>query len=129
MTQPPHDENPAPADYSDAVAADADGAAATEQSPAPVQTHTPAPAKSSGGLPAGIWAALIIGALVLVLLLVFIIQNNEPTQFHYFGWEFTLPLGVSILLAAIAGIIIAAIFGSVRIYALSRQVKRERKRR
>ena len=99
----------------------------SETTPEKAQTPPPAP-KASGGLSAGIWASLIIGALILVLLLIFIIQNNEPTQFYYFGWQFTLPLGVSILLAAIAGIVIAGIFGTVRMFILGRQIKRARKR-
>ena len=136
MTQPNGDyptvpsENPVPEYTSpDTVEQVGETAPKTEAAHTPEKAQTPPPEpKSSGGLSAGIWASLIIGALILVLLLIFIIQNNEPTQFYYFGWQFTLPLGVSILLAAIAGIVIAGIFGTVRMFILGRQIKRARKR-
>ncbi|OFL65263.1 MULTISPECIES: lipopolysaccharide assembly LapA domain-containing protein [unclassified Brevibacterium] len=130
MTQPNGDHSPVPESSSpETVEQAAETAPQQAQTPAQSQAQTPPPAvKASGGLSAGIWASLIIGALILVLLLIFIIQNNEPTQFYYFGWEFTLPLGVSILLAAIAGIVIAGIFGTVRMFILGRQIKRANKR-
>lgn len=61
-----------------------------------------------------VWAALIVGAILLILLLVFVIQNNVSTEFEYFTWHFNLPLGVAMLLAAIAGALIMALAGSVR---------------
>lgn len=80
--------------------------------------------KRSSGVSAGVWIALILGALILVLLLVFIIQNNVSAQFQYFSWQFSLPLGVAMLLAAIAGVLIAGIAGSVRIAVLSHRLKK-----
>lgn len=81
------------------------------------------------GLSGGTWIALILGAVVLVLLLIFILQNNVPAQFAYFGWEFGLPLGVAMLFAAIAGVLITALLGSVRLFKLSRRVRRLEKER
>ena len=75
-----------------------------------------------------IWVALILGALILVLLLVFVMQNNQPVDISYFAWSFSMPLGVALLLAAIAGILIAAIIGTVRIILLGRRLKRAQKR-
>lgn len=80
--------------------------------------------RRSAGVSAGVWIALILGAVILVLLLIFIIQNNVTAQFQYFGWEFSLPLGVAMLLAAIAGILVAGLAGSVRIAVLSRRLKK-----
>ena len=75
----------------------------------------------------GVWVSLILGAVITVLLLVFIIQNNTASQFQYFGWNFSLPLGVAMLLAAIAGVLVAGIVGSVRIFILSRRLKKVQK--
>lgn len=75
----------------------------------------------------GVWVSLILGAVITVLLLVFIIQNNTAAQFQYFGWNFSLPLGVAMLLAAIAGVLVAGIVGSVRIFVLSRRLKKVQK--
>ena len=51
---------------------------------------------TKGGLSGGVWVSLILGAIITIMLLVFIIQNNTAAQFQYFGWTFSLPLGVEI---------------------------------
>lgn len=56
--------------------------------------------------------ALVLGAIILVLLLVFVLQNNTSASFEYFAAEFSLPLGVAILLAAVAGALVMALVGS-----------------
>ena len=75
------------------------------------------------------WIALVLGALILVLLLVFILQNNTSADFVYLGWNFTLPLGVAMLFAAIAGMLVMALFGSVRLFKLGHQIRKFRKER
>jgi len=84
------------------------------------------PAKN-GSRTAGIWIALILGAIVLIALLIFVIQNNTRATFEYFTASFDLPLGVAMLLAAIAGALVMALVGSVRIIQLSFQLRRMRK--
>lgn len=74
-----------------------------------------------------VWAALILGALILVMLLIFIVQNNVSTNFDYLSWSFSLPLGVAMLIAAIAGALVMAMVGSVRIMQLSLEVRKLRK--
>lgn len=81
----------------------------------------------SGGRTAALWISLILGAIVLVLLLIFIIQNNVPAQFEYFTAQFQLPLGVAMLLAAIAGALIMALVGSVRMFQMSWTIRKLRK--
>lgn len=90
-------------------------------------TVAPEPVKPGGSRTAGIWIALILGAIVLVLLLIFVIQNSASTQFEYFGATFQLPLGVAMLLAAIAGALVMALVGSVRIIQMSWEMRRLRK--
>lgn len=83
------------------------------------------------GVSGTVWAALVVGVVVLILLLVFIIQNNVATQFEFLAWSFSLPLGVAMLLSAIAGALIMALVGSVRMFTLShrlRKLERERER-
>ena len=70
------------------------------------------------------WAGLIAGGVVLILLLVFILQNGGKSAFHFLGFDFTLPRGVALLLAAIAGGGIMAVVGAVRIFQLRRAYKR-----
>ena len=84
--------------------------------PAPAVRHS-----RSGGL----WVGLILSALVLLFLLVFILQNGDPVQISFFALEGVLPTGVALLLAAIAGILLVAIPGSVRILQLRRVARRQ----
>ncbi|MEO2095741.1 MAG: lipopolysaccharide assembly protein LapA domain-containing protein [Brachybacterium sp.] len=82
---------------------------------------------SGGGKTATTWIALILGAIVLVLLLIFVIQNNVSAGFQYFGAEFDLPLGVAMLLAAIAGALVMALVGSVRMIQMGWTIRKLRK--
>ena len=81
------------------------------------------------GVTGATWIALILGALVLIMLLIFILQNNVPADFAYLGWAFTLPLGVAMLFAAIAGMLIMGLFGSVQLFKLGRRVRKLEKER
>lgn len=72
----------------------------------------------------GLWGALIALALVLVLLIVFIAQNNASTKIHYFGWVVELPLSVALLTAVAGGILLTAVAGTLRILQLRRRVRR-----
>ncbi len=64
------------------------------------------------------WVGVIVGALVLVLLLVFILQNTRTVKISYFTATGTMPLGVALLLAAIAGVLLAGVVASLRIWQL-----------
>jgi uncharacterized integral membrane protein len=68
--------------------------------------------------------ALIAGAIVLILLLVFILENTESVKITYFGAGFHMPLGVALLLAAIGGALLVGIVGTARIMQLRRSVRR-----
>lgn len=94
------------------------------------QDHAPrvqldeAPKKVKASVAGGAWVALILGALLLILLLVFILQNQHTAELNFLAWQVTTPVGVTILLAAIAGALVMALVGGVRILQLRRQVKR-----
>ncbi|MBO4238902.1 MULTISPECIES: LapA family protein [Pseudonocardia] len=72
----------------------------------------------------GLWAALILSAVVLIFLLVFILQNTEPVAINFLWLTGTLPTGVALLFAAIAGILLVAVPGTGRILQLRRQARR-----
>jgi len=82
---------------------------------------------SSGGRLVSAWVGLVLGALVTILLLVFIVQNSASAEVQYFGWTFMLPLGVLVLCAAIAGALIMALFAGVRILQLRMRAHKARK--
>lgn len=55
------------------------------------------------------WVVLALFAVVLVLLLVFILENSQRVDISYFGAHGHLPLGVALLLAAVLGIVLVVI--------------------
>ncbi|MEE3850674.1 lipopolysaccharide assembly protein LapA domain-containing protein [Gordonia sp. LSe1-13] len=70
---------------------------------------------------------LVIGALITILLLVFILQNLESQRIMLIFWEVNLPLGVSLLIAAIAGALIVAFAGGLRMLQMSRAMRKAKK--
>jgi uncharacterized integral membrane protein len=74
-----------------------------------------------------VWSAVIGGFLILIVLLIFIAQNTESAEFAFFGWNWSLPLGVAILLAAVCGGLIAVLAGAARIFQLRRAAKKNLK--
>jgi uncharacterized integral membrane protein len=72
----------------------------------------------------GVWTGLILSALVLIVLLVFILQNLESVTIKFLGFAGSLPIGVALLLAAIAGLLLVAIPGGLRILQLRRAARR-----
>jgi len=76
---------------------------------------------------AALWSAMIAGFVILILLLVFIMQNTDSTTIHLFGWAWNLPVGVAILLAAVCGGLLTVAAGTARIIQLRRAAKRNLK--
>jgi uncharacterized integral membrane protein len=70
------------------------------------------------------WIGMIAGALVLVLLLIFILQNTRAVKVSYFTLTGTMPLGVALLLAAISGLLLAGGVASLRIWQLRRRIRK-----
>jgi lipopolysaccharide assembly protein A len=75
------------------------------------------------------WVGLIIGALLLVLLLIFILQNDERVRVSFLTVDGRLSLGVALLLAALAGALVVAVPGTARIIQLRRAARTPRKPR
>ncbi|MGE2691755.1 LapA family protein [Mycolicibacterium pulveris] len=73
---------------------------------------------------AALWAALITGFVILIVLLVFIMQNTDTTTIHFMVWEWNLPVGVAILLAAVCGGLLAVAIGTARMVQLRRAAKK-----
>jgi uncharacterized integral membrane protein len=92
---------------------------------APIEPPAPTPASEAPSTRTGTaFKSLIAGAIVLILLLVFILENTKSVKIAYFGAGFRLPLGVALLLAAIGGALLAGILGTARILQLRRHVRR-----
>ena len=72
----------------------------------------------------GLWVGVVLSSVVLVVLLVFVLQNLDPVQVRFLGLAGRLPTGVALLLAAVAGLLLVAIPGGLRILQLRRLARR-----
>jgi uncharacterized integral membrane protein len=88
----------------------------------PPATQAPAPVRRTRI--SGLWVGATVAAVVLLVLLVFIIQNGQSVKISFFGAVMNLPLGVALLLAAICGVLLVAVPGYGRIFQLRRAVRR-----
>lgn len=70
------------------------------------------------------WVALIVAAVVVIFLLIFVMQNSGPVQVRFLGFEGTIPLGVAMAFAAVAGALTTALLGTVRILQLRARARR-----
>lgn len=117
---------------SEEPAAAEDGPRTPPPAPAPVE-----PARAEAEAPrrevretlrsrtGGLWVVLIAATVVLILLLVFVLQNQQRVQISFLAADGSLPLGVALLFAAIAGVLIVAIPGTGRILQLRRRARRK----
>jgi uncharacterized integral membrane protein len=102
--------------------------------PTEAQRDQPVPPESTPGLDrkghvrrtrvSVVWVGLITAALVLLLLIIFIAQNTSRASIHFLGWSGHLSLGLLMLVAAVCGLLIAALPGTIRILQLRRSLKR-----
>jgi len=65
---------------------------------------------------------------VLLLLLIFILENGREVEIAYFGVHGHLPLGVALLLAAIFGILLVVVPGGGRMLQLRMAARRQARR-
>ena len=75
----------------------------------------------------GWWVASALFALVLLLLLIFILENGQRADIGFFGAHGHLPLGIALLLAAILGVLLVVIPGTGRIIQLRMLARRHHK--
>jgi lipopolysaccharide assembly protein A len=76
----------------------------------------------------GLRTGLIVGVAVLIVVLIFIIQNAHAVNISFFGAHLRLSLAVALFLAAIAGALIMAAAGTARITQLRRIMRRDRRK-
>lgn len=104
--------------------------------PAPPQQAAP-PAAPPTPLPpqhrikrtrtSGIWVAVGFFAVILLLLLIFILQNGTQVSVSYLGMHGHLPLGVAMLLSAVCGVLLVVLAGAARISQLRATARRHRR--
>lgn len=120
-----HAEPMLPGDQLPAVPPQVTGEPPLPPVPPPTSEHRDAPVTVRRSRSGGIWVGLIVAALILVLLLVFILQNSQSVQIDFLWMTGRAPLAVAILLGGAAGALLVAIPGTVRIMQL-RKTSRHR---
>jgi lipopolysaccharide assembly protein A len=76
----------------------------------------------------GMRTSLIAGFALLVVVMIFIIQNAHVANISFLGAHLRLPLAVALFLAAIAGALIMAAAGTARITQLRQIMRRDRRK-
>ena len=79
--------------------------------------HEPLPGERRTRL-SGAWTAIVIGLVALVVILVFILQNQQAVHIKFLMFEGDLPLAIALLFALILGAVIVVAFGAARILQL-----------
>ncbi|MCT9870664.1 LapA family protein [Paenarthrobacter aurescens] len=67
---------------------------------------------------AALWVAVAVGLVVLVMLIVFFVQNQDMITVRFFGLQGTLALGTTLFIAAVGGGVLVALAGGARILQL-----------
>jgi uncharacterized integral membrane protein len=70
-----------------------------------------------------LWITLVVVAVGLILLIVFIAQNAKVVPIHFLGFGGHLAVGLTVLIAAVVGLLLAAIPGTIRIVQLRKALK------
>jgi putative membrane protein len=114
----------------------------TEPTTPPAATSTLPPPSANGSAPpaprapargrtrtkiSSMRTGLIAGTAVLIVVLIFIIQNAHAVSISFLGAHLRLSLAVALLIAAIAGALVMAAAGTARITQLRRIMRRDRR--
>lgn len=72
----------------------------------------------------GYWAAIVVGLVVLLVLIVFILENSQKVKVSFFGAHAHLAEGVALLLASVIGGLVVVLAGAARILQLRARARR-----
>lgn len=72
------------------------------------------------------WFMTVGFVLGLVLLLIFILQNLQDISIQFFGFHWKIPLGIAMLLAAVFGGVLVALFGTARVIQLRHRLRQNK---
>jgi uncharacterized integral membrane protein len=86
------------------------------------------PLKVSHTRAGGTWVAICVGAVVLVALVVFMLQNTQDVVVSFLGWQGSVPLALALLIAGLGVALIALVVGTIRIGQLRHRVTRAAQR-
>jgi putative membrane protein len=90
------------------------------------QTNEPLPGERKTRL-SGAWTAILVGLVASVVILVFILQNQQTAEVTFLVFKGHLPLAVALLFALILGAVVVFAFGAARILQLRMVAGRARR--
>lgn len=73
------------------------------------------------------YVGIAVGLVVLVIVLIFIIQNLHNVTVHFITADFSLPVGVVILAATVAGGLLVLLASAARVLQIRRAASKHRK--
>jgi uncharacterized integral membrane protein len=71
--------------------------------------------------------ATAVALLLLILLIVFILQNSTKVEVQFLGMSGTIPVGMALLIAAVGGGVVVAISGIARVTQLRVSARRTKR--
>jgi uncharacterized integral membrane protein len=74
-----------------------------------------------------VWIGACVAAIVLIVLIIFMLQNTQPVQVTLFAMQGTIPLAIALLIAGVGVGIVALTIGTIRIGQLRRRLSLERR--
>ena len=102
--------------------------------PAPIEPATVAPTQVAPVRPTvpvtrtgTIWVTVCAAALLTVALIVFLVQNTRTVKVHFLGLSGSTSLALMLLIAAVTGVLLTLVIGSVRILQLRRTLRKRNK--
>jgi uncharacterized integral membrane protein len=130
--------NPGPGDAEDQLAGEDQLAAGAppalgdgSQASSPgTEASAAAPPEGKKGAPAtrtsAAWTALAIGLALLVVMVVFVLENLQDVKVTFFGIHWRIPLALDLLLAAALGGAVVFTAGALRMLQLRLHARRHR---
>ena len=102
-------------------------ATGSTETPSSGDRSQPAPGAPRLTRASAIWVATGAALLLLVLLIVFMLQNSTKVEVRFLSLTGTIPLGMALLIAAVGGGVLVAIAGIARVTQLRLNARRTRR--
>jgi uncharacterized integral membrane protein len=71
-----------------------------------------------------IWVTVCAAALLTVALIIFLVQNTRTVRVHFLGLAGSTSLALMLLIAAVGGVLLTLVIGSIRILQLRRTLRK-----
>lgn len=123
MPVQPSPHQPPPPSVTAAEPAAPRGSLAEDADRSPAPSELPVRRTRTGAA----WVGITLGAAVLVLLIVFMLQNTGPVEVVFLGARGSAPLGLTLLIAGVGVALVALVVGSLRIGQLRRRIAEDRR--